>query len=63
MENKFNQNEYINDYKKKHYKQFRVDLKTEDMEELNVLLKGLGLTKSQFLKNAIQDLKQKKASD
>ena len=48
------------DYRKKHKSQFNVDLNIEEKEELEILLKKHGLTKVQFLRNAINDLKQKK---
>ncbi len=56
---KFNQNQYIQQYKKEHYSIFKVNLKKDDMECLNKLLKEKGLTKAQFLRNAIDDLKYK----
>lgn len=56
--NKFNQQEYIQEYNKKHYRTFKVDLKIEELEELNKLLKKKGLTKAQFLRNSIEKLKK-----
>lgn len=56
---KFNQQEYIQEYNKAHYRAFKVDLKTEEIEELNKLLKEKGLTKAQFLRKAIERLKKK----
>lgn len=56
--NKFNQQEYIQEYNKKHYKAFKVDLKIEELEQLNELLKKKGLTKAQFLRNSIKKLKK-----
>lgn len=55
---KFNQKEYIQNYQKEHYSAFKVDLKKEEKEELDVLLKKGNLTKAQFLRNAIVDLKE-----
>lgn len=48
---------YIQEYNKTHYKAFKVDMKPEELEELNSLLKELGLTKAEFLRKAIQELK------
>lgn len=56
---KFNQKEYIQNYQKEHYAVFKVDLKKEEKLELDSLLKKNNLTKAQFLRNAIQDLKNK----
>ena len=57
---KFNKVAYDNEYRKKHKAQFNVDLNIEEKEELELLLKEHGLTKVQFLRNAINDLKQQK---
>ena len=57
---KFDQTKYIMDYRKKHKAQFNVDLNIEEKEELDLLLKRHRLTKTQFLRNAINDLKQQK---
>lgn len=56
---KFNKQEYIQEYNKAHYRAFKVDLKIEELEELNNLLKEKGLTKAQFLREAIERLKKK----
>lgn len=59
MEKKeFNKTEYDIDYRKKHKKQFNADLNIDEMEELEELLKKKNLTKIQFLRNAIKDLKK-----
>lgn len=55
----FDQIKYINEYKKKHKKQFKVELDIPEMEELEKMLQENGLTKTQFLKNAIEDLRKK----
>ena len=55
---KFNQNEYINDYKKEHYSQFKVDLKKEEKKELDELLNTVNLTKKDFLLNSVSKLKE-----
>ena len=49
---KFNQNKYIQDYRKQNYKQFKVELKVEEMDELNELLKKKKLNKTEFVKLA-----------
>lgn len=59
MSNKFNQQEYIQEYNKAHYKAFKVDLRIEELEELNELLKKRGLSKAQFLRDAIKEIKKK----
>lgn len=56
---KFNQKEYIKDFHKLNYSQFKVDLKKEEKEELDNLLMKKNLTKAQFLRNAIEELKKK----
>jgi len=53
----FNQQKYIQEYNKSHYKTFKVDLRNEEMEELETILTSLQLTKAQFLRNAIKELK------
>lgn len=59
METKFNQKKYIQQYNKDHYKTFKVDLKIEELEELNQLLKKMKLSKADFLREAIRQLKNK----
>ena len=59
-EKKFNQSEYIKEYNKKHYASLRVQLKKEEKEELDQLLKANNLTMPQFIRNAIADLKAQK---
>lgn len=54
----FNQQKYIQEYNKSHYKTFKVDLRNEEMEELETILTSLQLTKAQFLRNAIKSLKE-----
>lgn len=60
MKKEFNQKEYINNYKKEHYSAFKVNLKKDEKLELDQLLKKHKLTKTQFLRNAIDNLKKKK---
>jgi len=54
----FNQQKYIQEYNKEHYKTFKVDLKVEEMQELETMLTSLHLSKAQFLRNAIKSLKK-----
>lgn len=54
---KFNQQKYIQEYNKEHYKEFRVNMKIDEIKELEKLLKDNHLTKAQFLRNAINELK------
>ena len=58
MKEKFNQLKYIQNYNKDHYKTFKVDLKKEELEELNQLLKEKSLSKAAFLRSAIEELKK-----
>ena len=55
---KFNQNKYIQQYNKEHYKTFKVDLPKKDKEELDGMLKEDNLTKAEFLKRAIEQYKK-----
>lgn len=59
MKEKFNEKRYKANYKKEHYIQFRTDLKKEEMEELNILLKENNLNRADFIRNAIKELKTK----
>lgn len=56
----FNQAKYIQQYNKEHYKTFKVDLKKDELEKLDKLLKEKGLTKAQFLRDAIEKIKRSK---
>lgn len=56
----FNQQQYIKEYNQEHYKTFKVELKKEEKEELDELLKKLGITKASFLRDAIKNLKETK---
>lgn len=49
--------EYRIKYNKEHYKAFKVDLKIDELEQLEVILKILNKTKAQFLREAILNLK------
>ena len=48
---------YIQEYNRKHYKAFKVDLRIDELQELNQILKKEGLSKAEFLRRAILDLK------
>lgn len=50
---KFNESKYKQQYNKEHYRTFKVDLKKEELDKLEQMLKELGLTKAQFLRDAI----------
>lgn len=50
---KFNESKYKQQYNKEHYRTFKVDLKKEEFDKLEQLLKKEGLTKAQFLREAI----------
>lgn len=53
----FNQTDYIREYNKKHYSYFKVQLKKEEADELNQLLKKLNLSKPEFIRQAIKKFK------
>ena len=54
----FNQSKYIQEYNKAHYRAFKVDLKIEELEELERLLEKKGISKADFLRSAIEQLKK-----
>ena len=54
----FNQTKYINDYKKKFKSRFSTDINKDEMIELEKLLEKNKLSKAQFLRNAINELKK-----
>ena len=60
MQEKFNQTDYIREYNKKNYSQFKATLKKKDREELNELLKKHGLNKTQFVLKAKELLEKGK---
>ena len=60
MQEKFNQINYINEYNKKHYSQFKTNLKKKDIEELNQLLKSRNMSKAQFVLKAKELLEKGK---
>lgn len=57
---KFNQTKYVNSYRKEHKAQFNVDLNKDEKELLDVLLEENNLTKVEFIRLAIEALKDKK---
>ena len=59
----FNQNEYIKEYNKQHYASLKIQLKKEEKEELDHLLKKHNLSKPEFIRNAIKDLREKKRQE
>ncbi len=59
MAEKFDSTKYKIEWAKKHKKKFMVDLNIEEYNNLEVLLKIKKLTKAQFLRNAIEELKKK----
>ena len=54
----FDQKAYEQKYKKEHYSAFKVDLKRNEKEELDELLKSAKISKAAFLRNAINDLRE-----
>lgn len=54
----FNQKEYIKNYNKENYSTFKVDLKKDEKEELDNLLKMLNIKKSDFLRKSIENFKE-----
>ena len=54
-----NKIKYITGYNKEHYKQLKVYLTPEEMSELESQLTRLKLSKVQFVRNAIKELKKK----
>lgn len=55
----FNQNKYIQEYIRLNKKQFKVDLNIDEYQELKELLKKNNLSNVQFVRNAINNLKDK----
>lgn len=55
----FDQNKYIQEYRKEHKKQFNVDLNKDEYEELVKLLKEKGITKVEFIRKSTEWLKKK----
>lgn len=59
MKQTFNSNEYKRTYSKEHYSTFKVDIKKEEKKELDDMLEKKGISKAQFLRDAIIDLKKR----
>lgn len=59
MEVKFDSKKYKMQYNKEHYRAFKVDLKKDELDELETLLNKKGISKAQFLREAINTLKKK----
>lgn len=55
MEEKFNQQKYINEYKKNNYKRIMIELPKADAEIFEKKLEEINMKKSTFLKNCIYD--------
>lgn len=52
----FDENKYRQEFNKKNYKQFKVDLKNDEYERLNKKLEEKQITKATFLRKAIEKL-------
>lgn len=59
MEKAFDKKTYDNEYKKKHKKLFTARINIEEMDELNKLLDKLNISHSEFVINAMNELKKK----
>lgn len=59
---KFDKTKYDMDYRKKHKSQFNVDINKEEKDEIDALLKNNGMTKTDFLRNAIRKYKSETTS-
>lgn len=57
MEKEFNQKEYIKEYQKENYKQFKTKLKPSEMEEVNDFLKQNNMNKRELILKAMKILK------
>lgn len=58
MNKKFNKKDYDINYHKEKLSKFVVDLKKEEFNELNMLLKQCSLSKAEFLRKSIKKLKE-----
>lgn len=54
---KFDKTKYDMDYRKVHKSQFNVDLNKDEKDELDALLKESGMSKAEFLRKAIKQLR------
>ena len=59
MKKEFNQKEYIKDYQKENYKQFKTKLKPDEMEEVNQFLKDNNINKRELVMFGMSLLKRK----
>lgn len=59
---KFDKTKYDMDYRKKHKSQFNVDINKDEKDEIDALLKNNGMTKTDFLRNAIKKYKSETTS-
>ncbi len=57
MEKEFNQKEYIKEYQKENYKQFKTKLKPSEMEEVNQFLQDNNMNKREFVLKASKLIK------
>lgn len=57
MKKEFNQKEYIKEYQKENYKQFKTKLKPDEMEEVNHFLKDNNMNKREFVLKASKLIK------
>ena len=58
-EKTFNQKEYNTEYRKKHYKQFAVNISIEFYEQIENYCRDNNLTKADFLRNAAYEFMNK----
>jgi len=59
MKKEFNQKEYINNYQKENYLQFKAKLKPEEKLEIDKWLDAVNLSKPEFIKEAYQLMREK----
>ena len=59
MEKEFNQKEYIKEYQRENYKQFKTKLKPDEMEEVNQFLKDNNMNKRELIMFGMSLLKRK----
>lgn len=55
LDKEFNQKNYIKEYQRENYRQFKVSLRKEVKEKLDAILAKNKMTKAEFLKNAIKE--------
>lgn len=56
MKEKFNQQKYIDQYKKENYSRFSTVLKKDEMKKLQELMDKLGMNRAEFLRYAMEKL-------